>query len=423
MAAGQATDPPFFCLDDSRVTDSAAATAAYDPDRLRRLAALKADARQLIASGKAAEAADALQAATALDVRDIALWLNLAGVQRAVGDLAAALRSVDAALALDPKSFLGLLMKGSLLERSGQARAAAAQYGRAIAQAPNGGRVDASTDAALRHAQQVYQRYLAELGRHVRDELGARRAAAGDRENSRIDLFIDATLGVRRVYAQQPIEYCYPGLAAIEFHDREDFPWLAGLEAQTASICDELLAVVKDSDDFTPYIAYPDGVPLDQWAALNRSPRWSAYHLFLHGERVADHAARCPITMAALADVPQPQAQGRMPAAMFSLLRPQTRIPPHTGVANVRLVVHLPLIVPPNCGFRVGNQTRPWREGEAWVFDDTIEHEAWNDSDQDRYVFIFDVWNPRLSGVERQMITAVMAAMDRYNDAAPDGSL
>lgn len=108
---------------------------------------------------------------------------------------------------------------------------------------------------------------------------------------------------------------------------------------------------------------------------------------------------------------------------MFSLLRPQTRIPPHTGVANVRLVVHLPLIVPPGCGFRVGNETRIWREGEAWVFDDTIEHEAWNDSDRDRYVLIFDVWNPRLSPAERELITAVMAAMDRYNGIVADGSL
>ncbi len=377
----------------------------------------------MIAAGQTAEAVDALRAATALDLRDVPLWLNLAGVQRAIGDIKAALQSVDAALALEPKAFLGLLLKGSLLERMDQKRAAAVQYGRAIAQAPQGSRVDAATDAALRHAQQVYQAYLADLGRHVRADLGARQAAAGDIESRRIDLFIDATLGTRRLYSQQPTDYCYPGLPAIEFHAREDFPWLAGLEAETANIRDELRTVMVGAADFTPYIAYPDGVPLDQWAALNRSPRWSAYHLFYRGQGVDDHAARCPNTMAALANLPQPQAPGRMPAAMFSLLRPHTRIPPHTGVANVRLVVHLPLIVPPACGFRVGNETRQWREGEAWVFDDTIEHEAWNDSDDDRYVFIFDVWNPRLSTAEREMISAVMAAMDRYNDAVPDGSL
>jgi aspartyl/asparaginyl beta-hydroxylase (cupin superfamily) len=104
---------------------------------------------------------------------------------------------------------------------------------------------------------------------------------------------------------------------------------------------------------------------------------------------------------------------------MFSVLQPRTRIPPHTGVANTRLVVHLPLIVPEGCGFRVGSETRAWREGEAWVFDDTIEHEAWNDSDRPRTILICDVWNPRLSGAERDAITSVMNAMDRFSGTAP----
>ena len=95
--------------------------------------------------------------------------------------------------------------------------------------------------------------------------------------------------------------------------------------------------------------------------------------------------------------LPQAVVPLRSPCAMYSALQPRTRIPPHTGVANFRLVVHLPLVLPPGCGFRVGSETRDWRIGEAWVFDDTIEHEAWNDSDEPRYIFICDIWNPRLS--------------------------
>ena len=64
---------------------------------------------------------------------------------------------------------------------------------------------------------------------------------------------------------------------------------------------------------------------------------------------------------------------------------------------NTRLICHLPLIVPPGCGFRVGNETREWEEGKLLIFDDTIEHEAWNESDQDRVVLIFDIWRPELS--------------------------
>ena len=95
---------------------------------------------------------------------------------------------------------------------------------------------------------------------------------------------------------------------------------------------------------------------------------------------------------------------------MFSLLAPHTAIPPHVGVNNTRLVCHLPLIVPEGCWFRVGAETRHWERGKAFVFDDTIEHEALNPSDQLRVVFIFDLWAPALSVSEREAVAAVISA-------------
>jgi aspartyl/asparaginyl beta-hydroxylase (cupin superfamily) len=114
--------------------------------------------------------------------------------------------------------------------------------------------------------------------------------------------------------------------------------------------------------------------------------------------------------MEEIAKLPQPLVPGASPNAMFSLLAPKTRIPPHMGVANTRLVCHLPLIVPPNCGFRVGATTREWKIGEAFVFDDTIEHEAWNESDELRVVLIVDLWPPALSEAERTAVARVIAA-------------
>ena len=93
---------------------------------------------------------------------------------------------------------------------------------------------------------------------------------------------------------------------------------------------------------------------------------------------------------------------------MFSLLAPKKAIPPHVGVNNSRLVCHLPLVVPDGCWFRVGGETRHWRAGEAFVFDDTIEHEALNPTDQLRIVFIFDVWHPDLSLLERAAVAALI---------------
>jgi len=111
---------------------------------------------------------------------------------------------------------------------------------------------------------------------------------------------------------------------------------------------------------------------------------------------------------------------------MFSALQPRTRIPPHTGVSNARLVVHLPLIVPPGCGFRVGAETRSWEVGRAWVFDDTIEHEAWNDSDDLRVILIADIWNMFMTEADRTAYVSVVEAVDRFHGGASaneDGDL
>jgi aspartyl/asparaginyl beta-hydroxylase (cupin superfamily) len=97
---------------------------------------------------------------------------------------------------------------------------------------------------------------------------------------------------------------------------------------------------------------------------------------------------------------------------MFSLLAPGTHIPPHNGVSNARLVCHLPLIVPPGCWFRVGAERREWAAGKPWVFDDTIEHEAMNSSEELRVLLIIDTWHPDLSPAERAAVSAIVAATD-----------
>jgi aspartyl/asparaginyl beta-hydroxylase (cupin superfamily) len=225
-------------------------------------------------------------------------------------------------------------------------------------------------------------------------------------------------------YRQEPVEFFWPQLPAIEFYERGMFPWLEPFEAATPPIREELLALIReDAGELVPYVDYPDSRPLDQWRALNHSLKWGAYHLMLNGAPVAANCARVPKTMEAIGLLPQPHVPARSPAAMFSVLQPNTRIPPHTGIANTRLVVHLPLIVPEGCAFRVGGETRPWREGEAWVFDDTIEHEAWNGSDQVRVILICDIWSPFLSEADREIVTRVMAAMDAFNGTQPSGDL
>lgn len=133
--------------------------------------------------------------------------------------------------------------------------------------------------------------------------------------------------------------------------------------------------------------------------------------MWKYGVRDDALCALCPQTAAVLDRLPLADLPGRAPTAFFSILQPGTRLPPHTGVSNVRSVVHLPLIVPDRCGFRVGGETREWRVGEAFVFDDTIEHEAWNDSDTIRAVLIVDVWNPYLTNNEIAMLRHLFGAI------------
>ena len=126
-------------------------------------------------------------------------------------------------------------------------------------------------------------------------------------------------------------------------------------------------------------------------------------------------------TAAAIEALPLSDLPGRTPTVFFSLLRPGTHLPAHTGVSNVRTIIHLPLIVPPGCEFRVGGETREWRVGEAFAFDDTIEHEAWNRSGSLRAILIFDVWNPYIEEAERDLLRrffAVANGSDHAGDAA-----
>lgn len=355
-------------------------------------------------SGRLGDARRLLEAAVVATPDRIDTWLKLAAMCRATGDLSSAMEAVSRALALEPLDLSALLMRAMLLERMGKTAEAGEAYGHALAQRP-AGETPPGLAPMVAHAEQSYRRFQEALVARLRDAL----PDAPPQEQARIDRFCTNVARLTRPYGQEPSHFHYPGLPPIEFHDRGHFPWLSEVEAATAQIRSEFDALIaSEAAELVPYIQYPDDVPLRQWEALNRSRDWTAVHLLQNGRRVERNARHCPNTMELLARLPQPDVSGASPNAMFSLLAPRTRIPPHTGVANTRLVCHLPLIVPPGCGFRVGAETRDWQPGTAFVFDDTIEHEAWNDSAELRVVFIFDVWAWALSEAERRAVAAIV---------------
>jgi aspartyl/asparaginyl beta-hydroxylase (cupin superfamily) len=225
---------------------------------------------------------------------------------------------------------------------------------------------------------------------------------------------MDLLLGKRQIYHQQPVYFHFPELPEIQFYDRERFPWVPALEAAAPQIRTELEAVVASGEGIEPYMQREARRPTFDSNSLLDDLSWSALHFFRHGELVPAAAARCPATMAALSQVPLCAIKGRTPTALFSILRPGAHIPPHNGYINTRLICHLPLVLPPDCALRVGNETRPWREGELMIFDDTIEHEAWNRSSQVRAVLLFDIWRPELTAAERALVAEMLESIDRF---------
>lgn len=216
---------------------------------------------------------------------------------------------------------------------------------------------------------------------------------------------------------QRPTFLLIPDLPPQAWFEREQFPFLAEIESLVDVIRQEFLNILAEDDEFRPYVDMPDNAPAASvWRELNRSPRWSAYHLFRHGQRIEEHCKRCPKTVAALERLPIMRVPDHSPEALFSVLKPRTHIPPHTGVVNGRLTVHLPLIVPPNCGaLKAGEEARTWQEGQCLIFDDSMFHEAWNDSDSTRVVLIFDIWNPYLTDAEREAMAVGVATIGRFN--------
>jgi len=374
----------------------------------------QAEGRQLTEAGVAAlirgqwlEARALFSRAAEADAASLPARLGPAYACRGAGDRPAALAAVDVVLAQAPQHWRALLLKADLLEAAGDARGAAAFYLHGLRAAPPEGQRSPEMESELSRAQAMLDQRAAAIEQAVRGRL-ATEAGTGRRFEESLDIMF----GHARPCLQQPRRYFFPGLAQQAFFDdREAFPWLDALEAATDDIRAELLAVMGECEAFQPYVQAQPGRPRKRDPMVG-NPDWSAYYLWKDGQVVAEHAARCPKTMAALAQVPLSTLPRRSPSVLFSLMRPGAHIPAHHGLVNTRLIGHLPLIVPEGCEFRVGNERREWVEGRAWLFDDSIEHEAWNRSHETRVILLFEVWRPDLKPEERAQVTALFEVID-----------
>ena len=359
-----------------------------------------------------------LQRAAQADPGNPAIPLNLSFVFRASGDVQSEMEALTRSLAIDPYFYPALLAKARTLERTGKVRAAAQTYKDVLTIAPPDDQLAGEMLTAIQHAREVVAKNAAELDAFLGSRLDKAASRHPDADMHRFAECQGIATGRRKVFTQNCSLLHFPWLPPIPFYDNAQFPWIKDLEAATATIRDELLGALREeSGGFNPYISRPDGAPLNQWAELNRSMDWSAFFLWKDGEKVEKHCNRCPKTSVLMETLPLIDIPTLGPTVLFSALEPHAHIPAHTGSTNVRLIVHLPLIVPPGCRFRVGNETREWQEGKAWVFDDTIDHEAWNDSDQKRVIMMIDVWNPYLTPAERGLAGELLNGIQDFYSA------
>ena len=337
----------------------------------------------------------------------------LASACHRLGDMAAAHEAADRALGLDARNLRAVLAKADLLAAQGARREANFYYGAAVEIGGGATTLPPELAEGVARARAVRERLAADMLGLVQEELGK----AGYSETDAPPRFthaLDILTGRKQPYFQQPRAFYYPELPNTQFYPREQFPWLDAVENAVEEMTGELEAVLRDDAAFSPYLQTQPGLPNRPDYPLIDSMDWSSCFLWKDGKETPN-AARCPRTMAALREAPLCRVKGRSPQIMFSQLKAGAHIQPHTGFVNTRLICHVPLIVPPGCRFRVGNDVREWQKGKAWVFDDTIEHEAVNGSDRTRVVLIFDIWRPELGEEEKALIATLLETLDAYS--------
>lgn len=388
---------------------------ALDPGNVQALFSLGVHAFQ---RGDSKAALEMLGQARQRAPRDPMILLTLGRIHRENGHAEQEWSAIIGALEIDPYFLPALLGKAEFLENSGQSRAAAAAFRDVLKVAPPEPEWPPPLRRRLAHAREAVERDIEGLIEYLGSRLGEVHASLGQTLAGRWAEAVSILAGRTTPYHSHCNQLHVPRLPALTFYDDAHFPWMAEIESRAGVIKAELQEMLTSrGEEFVPYIQYRPGDPVNQWDKLNHSRNWSGFHLYAHGEPVPAHLAQCPRTAEALALVDTVEIAGLCPNAMFSALAPGAHIPPHTGETNARLVAHLPLVVPDRCTFRVGYDTRPWREGKCWVFDDTIEHEARNDSQQLRVILMFDVWNPLLSQAERELATALAGAMRDWRSA------
>jgi Aspartyl/Asparaginyl beta-hydroxylase len=373
---------------------------------INQAVALELAADQAMAAGNRQGAAELLQRAT--DFRPtVDTLLKLASVRRALGDIGRAANAAEKAVKLAPRNFVALLMLGAMQEAMHAEHRAARTYRAALRNALPAQTLPPPIVKQLQHARRrvaAEDRWLERVSDWSADGDLPKESAA------RLDGLKQSILENSAAGSDVSSQFLIPEVKSAEYFEPADFTGVPEIERHTDAIREEFLALTRNkAPQLAPYLA---GLEAEQ-PDSEQIGKWSMIPLLRGGNVIEEYASECPTTMRLFEGIDSPRIGRIAPSLYFSVLEPHSRIEPHTGIINARLIVHWPLIVPDSCGFRVGSETREWVPGTALVFDDMIEHEAWNDSGRIRVVLISDLWRPDLTAAERAGIIQLLDAEAR----------
>jgi len=217
---------------------------------------------------------------------------------------------------------------------------------------------------------------------------------------------------------QRPHYFLVPDLTPIAVYEDEQLPWKAQLETACEDIRAEFLAAREQAaDQEMPYMGQSAVAQGDEWKPLAASLNWGSFHLYKRGVPNERLTKMFPATMQALQSVPLIWTPTGPTEILFSVLRGGQRIPPHFGLSNIDVTVHLPLINSEDSAIRVVDDVYAWQEGKVFGFDDAFEHESWNDSEEPRVNLLFETWHPELTDDERGAVRATIEAREHWNNA------
>jgi aspartate beta-hydroxylase len=397
-----------------------------DVDASARLAHLA------VQRGDAPRAVSLLQEAARLHPDHIRLIIDLAIALANTERIPQAIVTLEAGLKRTPDYPPAWLLLGQLRQAAGDADGALKAAYQAVTRAQRAGQwKDAATTpphlldtvvAAIEQVRLGRRKLFQGAFEDLRQKYGASELARVDRALSGYLHDWDSTPTDER---QRPKFFFFPGLPNTPYHDPELQPWAPELRDAFPKIRAEAIRILEEDrrlPNFVPETARVE----DYVSGEGPAPSWEAFFFYRRGERYDASHRRAPETSAVLESIELCRIDEQAPEILFSILKPGSHINAHHGVTNVRLVMHLPLVVPPDCALNlVDRGEHRWQEGRLVMFDDTFLHEAWNRSDRTRMVLLMDCWNPHLTAVEKLAVKQLIETIgglheaDRAPKAAP----